>query len=456
MPPDAWPMPCPLFSEPAAPSPLPGTPPSLRALGDAVLEWGKTYSGEGGVRGGGIASYKAKAKVMDTVGVDGERGTVKEEEKGATTAAAGLVDGASEDCRAGRSVASSGCDCGDRASAGGGCCDCEWGVTKQNGRSSALAGGSSSSGNGTESGQARGLTDRGHASTSSSSPPTMWETGNFALEMQAPWARRLLDGKKTVETRSYPLPAGLVGRQIELFESQPGKDGVSSVGDLVETCAAGLLAVGRVVFRATEAYETRESWAGDAGRHLVDPSVDGAYGWKGPGSVHGWVVGEVQEHATPRPVTRMRRVFRSLFEVVEGTTAGERDGCGKSKKKKKLKKKRPKRGKVGTSGPPGGEAGVVDGHDRERDSRRQGKGPADGDGPGSTLGGAAAPNGEGRKSKRARVGGGGEDRERSGAGNVAGDNGGALAHGASGSNPSRKKRGKKNTQGCRRSTVGEA
>ncbi|CAN0463156.1 unnamed protein product, partial [Hapterophycus canaliculatus] len=87
--------------------------------------------------------------------------------------------------------------------------------------------------------------------------------------MQAPWARRLLDGDKTVETRAYPLPADLVGRPIEIMESRQGRDGVSSVGDTVEAFSEGLSVVGRVVFSGTEPYPSREAWAADAARHLV-------------------------------------------------------------------------------------------------------------------------------------------------------------------------------------------
>ncbi|CAN0397535.1 unnamed protein product, partial [Ectocarpus sp. 12 AP-2014] len=152
--------------------------------------------------------------------------------------------------------------------------------------------------------------------------------------MQAPWSRRLLDGQKTVETRGYPLPAGLVGRSIEVLESRRGRDGVSGVGDVVEAFSAGLSVIGRVVFGGTEAYPSRETWAADAERHLVPAEEEEGfesgkgYGWKGPGSVHAWRVASVEAYPKPRAVRRMGRVFRSLFLVEQPKGKQSAGGVG--------------------------------------------------------------------------------------------------------------------------------
>jgi hypothetical protein len=55
----------------------------------------------------------------------------------------------------------------------------------------------------------------------------------FGLEMQLPWSRHLLEGRKTIEVRSYPLPAELLGRRLYMLESQPRVDGVSTLGDKI-------------------------------------------------------------------------------------------------------------------------------------------------------------------------------------------------------------------------------
>lgn len=363
LPADSRPLPCPLspsFSSSAnsaVSTPLPRTPEALSALADAVLEWGKTFSGEDGVRGGGIVA-------AEEAGVGG---------------GGGRVSG----------------DCGEKESGGTGekpSGVAESGAGVDNGTDgqepceSCNSGGSSL--------PSPVPTSPAGAESARHAPPTPWETGRFALEMQAPWSRRLLDGEKTVETRGYPLPAGLVGRSIEVLESGRGRDGVSGVGDVVEAFSAGLSVVGRVVFGGTEAYPSREAWAADAERHLVpvpaeeEGSESGkGYGWKGPGSVHAWRVASVEAYPKPRAVRRMGRVFRSLFLVEQpkgeqpagggaGAGAGTGDGNGakpegsvgtgaadgrpeiggdEGKRKRKPKKKRKRKGP-----PAGGALGAAD------------------------------------------------------------------------------------------------
>ncbi|CAM9201039.1 unnamed protein product [Ectocarpus sp. 4 AP-2014] len=292
LPADSRPMSCPLspsFSssaDSAVSTPLPRTPEALSALADAVLEWGKIFSGEDGVRGGGIVAAEE----------------------------AGMGGG-------GRRVSG---DCGENESGGTGekpARMADSGACVDNGSDGQEPCGSSTSDG--SSLPSPVPTFPAGAESARHAPPTPWETGRFALEMQAPWSRRLLDGEKTVETRGYPLPAGLVGRSIEVLESGRGRDGVSGVGDVVEAFSAGLSVVGRVVFGGTEAYPSREAWAADAERHLVPvpaeeeegPESGKGYGWKGPESVHAWRVASVEAYPKPRAVRRMGRVFRSLFLV---------------------------------------------------------------------------------------------------------------------------------------------
>ena len=299
LPEDGRPLACPLFSEHAAPSPLPGAPHELRDLADNVLRWGSTYAGEkkavdsnaGDVCAGRSAAAAARGEAGDADGPDHAEGT---------ESMIGDEDG-----------------------------------RRKNGIGDGVEGNSSKgSGNG--------------YGSAPLAPP--WETGRFALEMQSPWSKRLLNGEKTVETRSYALPAGLLGRPIEVMESQPGRDGVSALGDTVEAFFPGLSVLGRVVFKSSEAYTSQEAWARDEPRHLVPPSSV-AYGWRPPPrSVYGWTVGEVTTYPKPRAVRRMQRAFRSLFEV-EGPPRQEgSDDCGdetRTKKKAKAKKKRKRKGGIG-------------------------------------------------------------------------------------------------------------
>lgn len=316
LPEDARPMPCPLFSKTAAPSPLPENPKDLTALAEAVLDWGDAFQsgGKKGLdRGAGrdFADSNSSSSIQMVEGTGwGGGGTRDDDIEYATT---GDVVGQ---------------------------------VASDNSRSAALA----------------CATMHQKHQHQQWQPKTPWETGRFALEVQSPWSKRLISGEKTIETRSYPLPAGLLGRPIEVMESQPGSDGVSTLGDTVEAFTAGLSVLGRVVFSRSEAYSSREAWEADVSRHLVPPRSVG-YGWKGPGSrVYGWTVAEVEAFSKPRAVRPMRRAFRSLFEVdgprnvaVNGNRKGNsHDDVGEcfgesqtriaQKKSRKLKKKRKRKG----------------------------------------------------------------------------------------------------------------
>lgn len=44
----------------------------------------------------------------------------------------------------------------------------------------------------------------------------------YALEVQASWCKKLLDGSKTIETRAYPLPPDVLHEKILLIESPGG------------------------------------------------------------------------------------------------------------------------------------------------------------------------------------------------------------------------------------------
>lgn len=253
---DARPMPCPLFSSPLAPSPLPATPDSLRALADAVLEWGKTYSGEGGVRGGGLSqatasvSQVAPAVVKTAIGDHGGDAANRNGKDDDMLDGARKAQGDDDDAAA--SSANTGGD-NDAQKPGVKSDD----ATIDNTRSFDCAGARADQRQAKSASSTITLTPQSSsttptvATTTTSTPTTTlplacWTTGRFALEMQAPWAERLLDGEKTVETRGYPLPTGLVGRWIELIESQPGRDGVSALGDTVGAGESGLAAVGKV------------------------------------------------------------------------------------------------------------------------------------------------------------------------------------------------------------------
>ena len=131
-----------------------------------------------------------------------------------------------------------------------------------------------------------------------------WEAVRHCLDVQAPWSRRLLDGTKTVETRSYPLPPQHEGRALGLLETPAGGGEPQ----------AGLL-VGTLRFGPSFRYPSEEAWAADADRHGVCPADPGAFGFSATEEKWGWPVLSAQParyHVAPPP---LRQELRSIFAL---------------------------------------------------------------------------------------------------------------------------------------------
>ena len=91
----------------------------------------------------------------------------------------------------------------------------------------------------------------------------------FALEVQAPFSRYILDGSKSIETRSYLLPDELLGKPIMLCESTPGIDSVSAVNDTVVAGQADLSMIGEIIVSSCTEYMSQLSFDNDRPLHLV-------------------------------------------------------------------------------------------------------------------------------------------------------------------------------------------
>ena len=163
----------------------------------------------------------------------------------------------------------------------------------------------------------------------------------LGLEMQHPWSRHLLEGRKTIEVRNYELPPALMGRKLYIIESPPGKDGVSALGDRIEFAhnreggGGGPRIVGWCRFDSIQTYTCQEDFEADEDRHLVSPNS--GYAWQAgiTAMLYGWVVQECHcffptaddKHSTndngspmdTKEATQFRlaeRRKRSLFELL--------------------------------------------------------------------------------------------------------------------------------------------
>ena len=106
------------------------------------------------------------------------------------------------------------------------------------------------------------------------------------LNIQAPWSTLLINGHKTVETRTYHLPLKYIGVPLALIET-PGKSGrfKSRI-------------IGLITFNESFRYKDKNEWINDYCRHLVTDG-DTNYGWKYYKNKYGWVVHSVEKFDSP-------------------------------------------------------------------------------------------------------------------------------------------------------------
>jgi hypothetical protein len=169
-----------------------------------------------------------------------------------------------------------------------------------------------------------------------------WSLYQVGLEMQCPWASALLDGRKTIETRTYDLPTALIGKKIMIIQSPKGSSGVSAMGDRVDFAASNAEVIGWCTFTKVNHYKNGKDFATDEAAHLV--SSDSGYGWKEGKTkvIYGWVVGSFKR-ATDRNIHSAVRRMRSLYQLQQAESTDDtsmRRGDGTSSKEKNKKRKR--------------------------------------------------------------------------------------------------------------------
>ena len=103
----------------------------------------------------------------------------------------------------------------------------------------------------------------------------------FGLELKEPWASMVLDGSKTIETRTYDLPAELIDRPLVLLATpeHSGSAGHSGLADVVTDRGAATI-LGLVTFGGVVEWESREAWSRDREKHGVPDDDDGPYVWR--------------------------------------------------------------------------------------------------------------------------------------------------------------------------------
>lgn len=116
------------------------------------------------------------------------------------------------------------------------------------------------------------------------------------LNIQTPWSELLINGVKSVETRSYPLPEKYVGEEIALIET-PGRYGRFKAR-----------IIGTITFSHSFKYPDQRAWQDDHNRHCVAVD-DPTYNWKDDKPKYGWVVSKVTKFDKPLDIRKRRGII---------------------------------------------------------------------------------------------------------------------------------------------------
>jgi hypothetical protein len=125
------------------------------------------------------------------------------------------------------------------------------------------------------------------------------------INIQAPWSSLIIDGRKTIETRFYPIPKQYVGVPIAIIET-PGKN-----KSLVSRV------VGVAIFGESFAYVDADQFYSDSPRHLVSRQSSD-FGWEESKQKHGWPILTCVRHTVPLPGGLKRGIVFTKEIEVEG------------------------------------------------------------------------------------------------------------------------------------------
>lgn len=119
------------------------------------------------------------------------------------------------------------------------------------------------------------------------------------INIQSPWSGLLINGMKSVETRTYPLPKKYEGVELALIET-PGK-----IGRFKSRI------IGTITFSHCFKYPDEQAWKDDYNRHKVE-ETDRNYRWDNNKPKYGWVVSNIRKFDKPvNPPKRRGIIFSS-------------------------------------------------------------------------------------------------------------------------------------------------
>ena len=120
------------------------------------------------------------------------------------------------------------------------------------------------------------------------------------INIQWPISRDILSGKKTIETRTYPIPPQYLNREMLLVET-PGPKGKFK---------ARIVAI--IKFTDCFKYKNKKSFYADYPRHLVDRNSPWAWEDK---EKYGWSVRVLRTLKTPKHCPQKGIVYRANLAI---------------------------------------------------------------------------------------------------------------------------------------------
>lgn len=114
-------------------------------------------------------------------------------------------------------------------------------------------------------------------------------TNYTGINIQWPISQLILNGKKTIETRTYPIPKKYIGKNMLLIET-PGKMGKFNAR------IAGI-----IKFEDSFCYKSKKDFLRDVSQHFVDEDSNWAWTDK---TKWGWPVTLVKRFAKPIPINK--------------------------------------------------------------------------------------------------------------------------------------------------------
>lgn len=122
-----------------------------------------------------------------------------------------------------------------------------------------------------------------------------------AINIQHPISQEIVLGRKTVETRTYPVPPKYLGKEMILVET-PGSNGLFAAR-----------AVALIRFKRSYKYASKKAFYLDYDRHLV--SKESIWAWKDKAK-WGWEVELIKVFSKPIKIRKRRGiVFTASLEL---------------------------------------------------------------------------------------------------------------------------------------------